>query len=168
MLFLLHPINLPLIQWLVEPAVDHGQTQWASKSAKNRRDKSNSGTQQYNSPQWTDRLWTKKGCVECCYAHSWMQICVASVGKYTALIPRTVRLLFSTCNCERGGRSRERERQKKTKGIRSLLSKQCPCQSEHFPMEVLHLHFELLVNSLTRDRLDHRASEVNKKWDSLD
>lgn len=89
-----------------------------------------------------DRLCTKKGCVECCYAHSCMQICVASVGKYTALIPRTVRLLFSTCNCERGGRSRrERERQKKTKGIRSLHSKQCPCQSEHFPMEVLHLHF---------------------------
>ncbi len=27
MLFLLHPINLPLIPWLVEPAVDHGQTQ---------------------------------------------------------------------------------------------------------------------------------------------
>lgn len=70
------------------------------------------------------RTRTGISCVENCYTFSWMQICV---GKCTALIPRTVRLLFSTCYCERGGRSRERESE--TKAIRRLLF---PCQSEHF------------------------------------
>lgn len=36
-----------------------------------------------------------------------------------------------------------------------------------FPMEFLHPHFELLVNSPTRVRLLHRASQVEKKWDGF-
>lgn len=127
MLFLLHPINLPLIhrgglcsQRLITVKYRPSKCEkslcmclWVSKSAKSRNDKSNNNNGTQTNCVLKDievvRTRTGIGCVENCYTYSWMQICV---GKCTALIPRTVRLLFSTCNCERGGRSRERESQR--------------------------------------------------------